>query len=106
MRQEERKKLTERITLLNLILTQFAYETENLVSIVNTVLKCVIHSSLLDVKTLVDQLKDIKVQLPIDLGIPVELSNSGVLELLRIATVNVVHLENIPTKFCYRNSIS
>lgn len=76
--------ITEGMTLLNLILSQFAYETENLVEILNSALQGVIHSSLLDIKSIVEQLKDIKIQLPIELGIPVKLSNSGVMELLFI----------------------
>lgn len=87
--------ITERITLLNLILTQFAYEIENLVNIVNTALQGVVHSSLLDVKSFLNQLKEIEVQLPIELGIPVELTSSGVLELLRISKVNIVYVKNI-----------
>ena len=49
--------LTERIALLNVILNQYAYETENLISIFNSALLGHIHPSLLDANEFNQQLK-------------------------------------------------
>ncbi|KAE9523912.1 hypothetical protein AGLY_015800 [Aphis glycines] len=68
--------LEERISLLNIILMQYAFETENLVNIINMALQGFVHSSILDTNTLKNQLKDIKTQLPIGEGIPIDLDNS------------------------------
>jgi len=45
----------------------------------------------------IEQLREIKLHLPLDLGLPVNLSGSGVSELLRLATVNIVYVRNILT---------
>lgn len=45
----------------------------------------------------IEQLREIKLHLPLDLGLPVNLSGSGVSELLRLAKVNIVYVKNILT---------
>jgi len=45
--------------------------------------------------TFKNQLKDIKTQLPIGEGIPIDLDNSGISELLQLITTNIVYLENV-----------
>jgi hypothetical protein len=87
--------LEEQVSLLNLILTQYALETENLVSIINMVIQGLVHSSILDVKTLKNQIKDVKTKLPAGEGIPVNLNDSGVSELLRLTTTNVVCIKDL-----------
>ncbi|CAI6352923.1 unnamed protein product [Macrosiphum euphorbiae] len=74
--------LTERIALLNVILTQYAYETENLVSIGNSALLGHFHPRLLDANEFNQQLIEIKIKLPIGLGLPIDLAEKGILELL------------------------
>ncbi|KAL4132497.1 hypothetical protein QTP88_009636 [Uroleucon formosanum] len=88
--------LEERISLLNIILTQYAFETGNLLNIINMALQGFVHSSILDTNTFKNQLKDIKAQLPIGEGIPIDLDNSGISELLRLITTNIVYIENYP----------
>ncbi|KAL4153341.1 hypothetical protein QTP88_001174 [Uroleucon formosanum] len=87
--------LEERISLLNIILTQYAFETGNLLNIINMALQGFVHSSILDTNTFKSQLKDIKAQLPIGEGIPIDLDNSGISELLRLITTNIVYIENV-----------
>jgi hypothetical protein len=87
--------LEEQVLLLNLILTQYAFETENLVSIINMAIQGLVHFSILDVKTLKNQIKDVKTQLPVGEGIPINLDDSGVSELLRLTTTNVVCIKDI-----------
>ncbi|KAL4112087.1 hypothetical protein QTP88_015935 [Uroleucon formosanum] len=87
--------LEERISLLNIILTQYAFETGNLLNIINMALQGFVHSSILDTNTFKNQLKDIKAQLPIGEGIPIDLDNSGISELLRLITTNIVYIENV-----------
>lgn len=89
--------IIEKITIFNLILTQFAYETNNLANIVNSALQGFIYSSLVDTEMFIEQLREIKLHLSLDLGLPVNLSGSDVSELLRLATVNIVYVRNILT---------
>lgn len=87
--------LEEQVSLLNLILTQYAYETENLVNIINMAIQGLVHSSILDVQTLKNQIKEIKTQLPIGEGIPINLDDSEASELFRLTTTNIVYIKDI-----------
>lgn len=95
----EKKKfetaLEEQVSLVNLILTQYAFETENLVSIINMAIQGLVHSSILDVKTLKEQIKDIKTQLPTGESLPINLDDSGISELLRLSTTNVIYIKDV-----------
>jgi len=51
----------------------------------------------MDFKMFTDQLKEIKIILPAELGIPVDLSNAGVSELLRIGEINVAYIKDVIT---------
>lgn len=85
----------EQILLLNLILILYAFETENLVNIINMVIQGRVHASILDIKTLKNQIKKIKTQLPTGEGLPVALDDSGISELFRLITTNVVYTKNV-----------
>lgn len=87
--------LEEQISLLNLILIQYAFETENLVNIINMAIQGLVHSSVLNTGTFRTQLKDIKTQLPTGEDIPVNLNDSGVSELLRLTTTNIVYIKDL-----------
>lgn len=87
--------LEERVSVLNIILAQYAFETENLVNIINMALQGLVHSSVLDAKTFKNQIRDIKAQLTTGEGIPVNLENSSLSELFRLITTNVIFVDNI-----------
>lgn len=87
--------LEEQVSLVNLILIQYAFETENLVSIINMAIQDLVHSSILDAKTLKEQIKDIKTQLPTGESLPINLDDSGISELLRISTTNVIYIKDV-----------
>lgn len=76
--------LAERIILFNIILAQYAYETENSVSLVNTALLGFIYSSLLNVNKIS---KVIKYLVPINSGLPINLSELSVSERLFLLTL-------------------
>lgn len=90
-------EIVEKITIFNLIINQFAYETDNLVNIINSALQGFIHSSLIDTKILMEQLKEIKINIPVDLELPVEISYTGISELLHLATISIIYVNNVLT---------
>jgi hypothetical protein len=98
--------LEERISFLNIILTQYAFEIENLLNIINMALQGFVHTSILDTNTLNNQLKDIKTQLPIGEGISIDLDNLGISELLRLITTNIVYRYRRCINFRHRNIFS
>lgn len=87
--------LTQKISLLNLILAQYAYETETLGTIVNTALQGFVHSSLININTIVQQLREIKSQLPLGLGLPPNIDKIGMSDLMRLVDINVVYVQNV-----------
>lgn len=87
--------LAQKLTLLNVILSQYAYETDTLENIVNSAVQGFIHSSLLDASVLRQQLKEIKIQLPIGEGLPINLNKPRLSELIRSVSINVVHIDNM-----------
>lgn len=87
--------LAQKISLLNLILAQYAYETETLGNIVNTALQGFVHSSLIDINVIVQQLKEIKSQLPLGLGLPPNIDKVGMSGLMRLVTISVIYVQNI-----------
>lgn len=87
--------LEERVSLLNIILMQYVFETENLVNIINMALQGLVHSSLLDVRTFKNQIKEIKNQLPVREGIPIDIENSSLSELFRLISTSVIFVENV-----------
>lgn len=87
--------LEEQISLVNLIFIQYAFETENLVNIINMAIQGLIHSSVLDTETLRNQIKDIKMQLPTGEDIPISLNYSRISELLRLATTNIIYIKDL-----------
>jgi len=66
-----------------------------LADIVNSALHGSIYSSLLDDKEFNQQLNEIKTQLPIGSGKPIDIAEISISELLRIVEVSVVYLEGI-----------
>jgi len=49
----------------------------------------------LDANEFNQQLKEIKIQLPIRLGLPIDLAEKGISELLRIVEISVVYVKGI-----------
>lgn len=59
-------------------------------------LQGLVHSNILDINTLKNQIKNVKTQLLIGEGIPIDLDNSGISELIfRLITTNIVYVENV-----------
>lgn len=92
---EFKTKLEQKISLLNLILAQYAYETETLENIVNSALQGFIHSSLMNINIIIQQLKEIKSQLPLGLSLPPNIDRIGMFDLMRLVTINIVYIQNV-----------
>jgi len=59
------------------------------------ILQGFIHTNLVDIKTIKEQIKEIKTQLPIGLNVPVNIVNADVSELFKLISLNVVYIKDV-----------
>jgi len=87
--------LTNRIhSIFTALLTQYSYETTTLSSIITAARTGVIHSSLVTPRELAKQLTQIKINLPINLNLPMGTDPSEIYELSKITKMAVFYKNN------------
>lgn len=84
-------KFDEHTTILGLLLNQFAWETQNLQTIVNFALNGLMHTSVYPPSELYHELKEIQLTLPPTLELPAMESHLALPELFRASTLSVVY---------------
>ena len=87
----EKTKFDEHTTTLALLLNQFAWETQNLQTIVNFALNGLMHTSVYPSSELYHELKEIQLTLPPTLELPTMESHLALTELFRASTLSVVY---------------
>lgn len=80
-----RTKVLEQALLFELVLNKYAYETQNLISIINTALDGKIHTSVFTPQHIIKELFEIKVDLPIGNTFPLEVNPESLNDILRIS---------------------
>lgn len=65
-----KERLLEQAFLFEVVLNQFAYETQNLISIINTALDGKIHISVITPNQLLSELKELKIKVPTGSALP------------------------------------
>lgn len=100
----------DRISLINLILTQYTYVTVQFVNIINFALHCSlidvwlicsVHTIIVNIQTLKEQIKEIKTQSHMILDVQcmsymyVNTVNSHDLLDLRIISINVIYIQDV-----------
>lgn len=81
--------LLEQAFLFEVILNQYAYEIQNLVAIVNAALNGKIHTSVITPGNLIKELKEIKMNLPTENTLPLEIAPESISDLLRISEITI-----------------
>ncbi|KAL4088679.1 hypothetical protein QTP88_023763 [Uroleucon formosanum] len=89
-----RTKVLEQSLLFELVLNKYAYETQNLISIINTALDGKIHTSVFTPQHIIKELLEIKVDLPIGNTFPLEVDIESLNEILRISEKNILFKDN------------
>ncbi|KAL4088775.1 hypothetical protein QTP88_023859 [Uroleucon formosanum] len=87
-------KLLEQAFLFEVILNKFAYDTQNLMAIVNTALNGKIYTSALTSQTLMSELREIKMNLPMGSILPIEITTESLTEFLRISEITIFTQKN------------
>jgi len=80
-----RTKVLEQALLFELVLNKYAYETQNLISIINTALDGKIHTSVFTPQRIIKELLEIKVDLPIGNTFPLDINTESLNDILRIS---------------------
>lgn len=86
-----RSKLLEQVMLFDITLNQYAYDTQNLIAIINSALDGKIHTSVFTPETLVKELKEIKMNLPLGTALPIEIHSESMTDYFRISEITVFH---------------
>jgi len=82
--------LLEQSIILESLLNQYAYETQNLISIINSAIHGKIHSTVLPPIKLLRELRAIQLTLPAGTQLPVEPKVQNIPELLSISSISIL----------------
>ncbi|KAL4085475.1 hypothetical protein QTP88_027333 [Uroleucon formosanum] len=83
----------EHTAILTVFLNQFAWETQNLQSIVNSALNGLMHTNIYPPSKLIHELKQIQLTLPSTLELPITESHLSIPELFRTSKLSVVYIQ-------------
>lgn len=82
-------KLFEQEVLFEILLNKYIFETQNLISIVNSALDGKVHTNVLSSQKLLMELREIKMILPMGSELPIEINVEALSELLRISGISI-----------------
>lgn len=82
-------KMLEQIILFEVILNKYAYETQTLISIINSAINGKIHTSVITPQVLCQELTEVKMNIPTGSALPVEISMESLTELLHVSEINI-----------------
>ena len=86
-----RTTLLEQTVLFEVMLNQYAYETQNLIEIVNAALNGKLHTTILSTRKWLTELREIKMNLPIGTALPLELKQETISEFIKLSEVAIFH---------------
>lgn len=86
--------MLEQSLLFELTLVNYAYDTQNLISMINAALNGKIHATVINKKTLIEELREIKIVLPSGSALPIELNTESLTEIFKISEMTIFHQDN------------
>jgi hypothetical protein len=89
-----RTKLLEQSLLFEITLNRYAYETQNLISMINAAINGKIHAIVINKKRLIEELREIKIVLPSGIAIPLELNTECLTDFFKISEITIFHQDN------------
>jgi len=88
-------KLLEQSVILEIMLNQYAYETQNLIGLITSAISGNIYANVFTPNKLLTELKEVKINLPTGTYLPIELSAESLPQLFRITDISVIHKEHL-----------
>lgn len=86
-----KETLVEQALLFEISLNQYAYETQNLIAIVNSALQGKIHTSVFPTRRLLAEFTEIKMNLPSGVSLPLDIRKETIPEYHRISEISIFH---------------
>uniref|UniRef100_A0A2S2QVD2 Envelope fusion protein n=1 Tax=Sipha flava TaxID=143950 RepID=A0A2S2QVD2_9HEMI len=86
-----RTMLLEQTLFFEVLLNQYAYETQNLLAIVDSALQGKVHSSILHTQRWLTELREIKAIIPVGTTLPLEISAESIPDFIKISEITIVH---------------
>jgi len=77
----------EQAVIFEIILNQYAYEIQNLKAIINSAIHRNIHASVFPSKRLAVELREIKIDLPIGIALPLDINTDNLTEVFKISEI-------------------
>lgn len=93
-RLEFKTRILEQVLLFEVLLNKYAYETQNLVAILNAAVDGKLHTSMFTPQKLYRELLEIKMDIPIGNALPLEVSTETLIEFYRISEITIIHKNN------------
>ncbi|XP_060848447.1 uncharacterized protein LOC132927889 [Rhopalosiphum padi] len=93
-RLEFKTRILEQVLLFEVLLNKYAYETQNLVAILNTAIDGKLHTSMFTPQKLYRELLEIKMDIPIGNALPLEVNTETLIEFYRISEITIIHKNN------------
>ncbi|KAE9523134.1 hypothetical protein AGLY_016475 [Aphis glycines] len=93
-RIEFKARLLEQALLFEILLNQYSYQTQNLMSIINSAMNGKIHTSVFTSERLLMELREIKMNLSVGTGLPLDIEPKSLTELLQISDLTIFHQEH------------
>lgn len=89
-----RTMLLEQTLFFEVLLNQYAYETQNLFANVNLALQEIVHTSILHTQRWLSELREIKAVIPIGTTLPLEITTESISGFIKISEITIVHKDH------------
>jgi len=86
-----RTTLLEQTLFFEVLLNQYAYETQNLLAIIDSALHGKLHTSVLHTQRWLAELREIKANIPIGTTFPLEIKTESIADFIKISELAVCH---------------
>jgi len=89
-----RTMLLEQTLFFEVLLNQYAYETQNLLAIINSALQGKVHTSILHTQRWLSELREIKAIIPVGTTLPLEITAESISDFIKISEITIVHKDH------------
>jgi len=86
-----RTTLLEQTLFFEVLLNQYAYDTQNLLAIVDSALLGKVHTSVLHTQRWLTELREIKANIPVGTTLPLEIKAEYISDFMKISEITVCH---------------
>lgn len=86
-----RTTLLEQTLFSEVLLNRYAYETQNLLTIIDSALHGKLHTSILHTQRWLAELRELKANIPIGTTLPLEIKAESISDFMKISEITICH---------------